>query len=70
VVALSIVEVEYMTSTHAYKEAIWLMMMCSNVRLNQRDIIVQCDSNDSIFLAKNPIFHTKTKDIDIQYYFI
>jgi len=70
VVTLSTVEVEYMETIHAYKEAIWIMKLCSEVGLSQRIITVQCDSDNAIFLAKNPTFHAKTKNIDIQYHFI
>ena len=69
-VTLSTVEVEYMETIHAYKEAIWIMKLCSEVGLSQRIITVQCDSDNAIFLAKNPTFHAKTKNIDIQYHFI
>ena len=31
VVTLSTTEVEYMTSTHAYKEAIWLKRLCLDI---------------------------------------
>jgi hypothetical protein len=59
-----------METIHAYKEAIWIMKLCSEVGLSQRIITVQCDSDNAIFLAKNPTFHAKTKNIDIQYHFI
>jgi hypothetical protein len=59
-----------MVATHACKEAIWLMKLCSKVGLSQRAITIQCDSNSAICLAKNPTFHAKTKHIDIQYHFI
>jgi hypothetical protein len=58
-----------MEATHACKEAIWLMKLCSEVGLSQRAITIQCDSNNAICLAKNPTFHAKTKHIDIQYHF-
>ena len=31
IVTLSTIEAEYMVATHAYKEAIWLKRLCSNV---------------------------------------
>jgi hypothetical protein len=46
------------------------MKLCSEIWLSQRAITVQCDSNDAIYLAKNPTFHAKTKHIDIQYHFL
>jgi hypothetical protein len=31
---------------------------------------VSCDSQSTIFLEKNPAYHSKTKHIDVQYHFI
>ena len=31
---------------------------------------IDCDSQSSIFLAKNLAYHSKTKHIDVQYYFV
>jgi len=33
-------------------------------------IKIDCDSQSSIFLAKNPSYHSKTKHIDVQYHFV
>jgi hypothetical protein len=39
------------------------------VVLSNKYITVQCDSNNSICLAKNPAFHVKKNHIDIPYHF-
>jgi hypothetical protein len=31
---------------------------------------ISCDSQSTIFLAKNPTYHSKTKHIDVQYRFM
>ena len=31
---------------------------------------LHCDSQSAIMLAKNPVFHQKTKHIDVKYHFI
>ena len=31
---------------------------------------LHCDSQSAIQLAKNPVFHAKTKHIDVKYHFI
>jgi hypothetical protein len=64
-VALYTTEVEYMVATHVSKEAIWLQILCSGIRLVQRAVRIDCDSQSAIFLAKNPTYHSKTKHIDI-----
>jgi phosphoribosyl-AMP cyclohydrolase len=70
VVELSTIEVEYMKSTHASKEAVWLQILCSGIGLVQQAVRIDCDSQSAIFLVKNLAYHSKTKHIDIQYHFV
>jgi hypothetical protein len=70
VVALSTTEAKYMETTHARKEAVWLQILCSGIGLVQQAVILDCDSQGAIFLAKNPTYHLKTKHIDVQYQFV
>jgi NADH:ubiquinone oxidoreductase subunit C len=70
VVVLSTTEVEYMETTHAIKEAIWLQRLCSGIALVQQYVRIDCDRQSAIFLAKNLTYHSKTKHIDIQYHFV
>jgi hypothetical protein len=70
VVALSTTEAEYMAATHARKEYIWLQRLCSGTGLVQQVVILDCDSQRAIFLAKTPAYHSKTKHIDVQYHFV
>ena len=68
--ALSTIKAEYMATTHASKEAIWLQRLCSCIGLVQKAVRLDCDSQSAIFLAKNPAYHSKTKHIDVQYHFV
>jgi hypothetical protein len=68
--ALSTTEDEYMETTHAIKEEVWLQRLCSGIKLEQQDVRIDCDSNSEIFLGKNPTYHSKTKHIDVQYHFV
>eukprot|EP00253_Pinus_taeda_P031844 PITA_31844 len=70
VVALSTTEAEYMATTHESKEAIWLQRLCSSMGLVQGAIRIDCDSQSATFLTKNPAYHSKTKNIDVQYHFV
>jgi hypothetical protein len=67
-VALSTIEVEYMATTHASKEAVWLQILCLGIGLVQQAVRIECDSQSAIFLAKNLSYHSKTKHIDVQYH--
>ena len=70
VVALSTTDVEYMVTTHASKEAIWLHILCSGIGLVQQAVRLYCDTESAIFLANNPTYHSNTKHIDVQYHFV
>ena len=70
VVALSTREAEYMATTHASKEVVWLQRLCSGIGLVQQAVRLDYDSQSAIFLAKNPTYHSKTKHIDVQYHFV
>ena len=59
-----------MTSTHVSKEAIWLQRLCSEIGFKQQVVRLECDSQSAIFLEKNPIYHSKMKHIDVQYYLV
>ena len=61
--ALSTTKVEYMATTHASKEAVWLQRLCSSMGLVQQAIRIDCDIQSAIFLAKNPAYHSKVKYI-------
>jgi phosphoribosyl-AMP cyclohydrolase len=68
--ALSTTKVEYMESTHASKEAVWLKILCLGIVLVQQAIRIDCDIHSAVFLTNNPTYHSKTKHIDIQYHFV
>jgi hypothetical protein len=70
VVAFSTTKDKYMAVTHGRKEAVWLQRLCSGIRFKQRAMKVSCDSQSTIFLAKNHAYHSKTKHIDVQYHFV
>ena len=59
-----------MLATHAYKEAIQLKRLCSDIEFKQGVVTIYSDSQSTIYLAKNPTFHARTKHIDVQYHFV
>ncbi|KAE8703963.1 hypothetical protein F3Y22_tig00110462pilonHSYRG00425 [Hibiscus syriacus] len=70
VVATSKTEAEYVAATQASKEAIWLKMLLEELGHNQDYVSLFCDSQSALHLARNPIFHSMTKHIRVQYHFI
>ena len=74
-VALSSCEAEYMALKEAIKENLFINNLINelpsyigNLFNNKKDIYT--DSQSAIELAKNPIYHAKTKHVDIRYHFI
>ncbi|KAH9681068.1 hypothetical protein KPL71_026802 [Citrus sinensis] len=70
VVALSTTEAEYMAATQACKEAIWIQRLLEELGHGQEKIFVFCDSQSALHIARNPVFHSKTKHIGVQYHFV
>ena len=71
VVALSSCEAEYMAATEAAKQAIWLQELMSEItgRRVQRTLI-RVDNKSAIALAKNLVFHKRSKHIHKRFHFI
>lgn len=59
-----------MAATEAINEAIWLKGLAKEIGFNSENIIVNCYSQSSLHLMKNPIFHERSKHIDIKLHFI
>jgi hypothetical protein len=70
-VALSTTEAEYMAACEACTEAIWLRKLISDL-FDQipESTIIYCDNQSSIRLSEQPVFHERSKHIEIKYYFI
>ena len=70
-VALSSTEAEYRAACYAACEAIWLRRLLSELGFPQTgSTLVRCDNQSCIALAKNPVFHARTKHIEIQYHYV
>ena len=71
VVALSTCEAEYVAMTHAIQEALYLKQLVCDLT-NSCDIKVSLgvDNQSALKLCKNPVFHQRSKHIDIKYHFI
>jgi len=70
-VTLSTTEAEYVASSHASREALWLRRLIGEVfRPLQQPTPLYCDNQSAIALAQNDNYHARTKHIDIRYHFI
>eukprot|EP00253_Pinus_taeda_P007659 PITA_07659 len=70
-VALSSSEAEYMAANQASCEAIWLRKLLHGLFDQElRPTVIHYDSQSCIKLTENPVFHDRSKHIDIRYHFI
>ena len=70
-VATSSTEEEYMALYSATQEAVWLRLLLSDFgcALGEATKIYE-DNQGCISLVKNPVFHSRTKHIDIEFDFL
>ena len=67
-VALSSAEAEYMAASQASCEALWLhKLMVDLFDMELSPIVIQCDNQSCIKLSENPVFHDRSKHIEIRY---
>jgi hypothetical protein len=71
IVALSTTEAEYVATTHAAREAVWLRTLLTELFGDvPKSTTLYSDSQSSIALAKDDQFHARSKHIDVRYHFI
>jgi hypothetical protein len=70
-VALSSAEEKYMATSTASCEAIWLRKLLAGLFDKELDpTVIYCDNQSCIKLFENPMFHDRSKHIEIIYRFI
>jgi len=69
-VALSTTEAEYVAISEAGKEMVWLLTFLREIGKDQGCRALYTDSQSAPCLAKNPVFHSRTKHIQLKYHYI
>jgi hypothetical protein len=70
-VSKSSTEAEYRSMTFATVELYWLRMLFQELQLPLKiPPVLRCDNICALSLASNPIFHARTKHVDVDYHFI
>eukprot|EP00253_Pinus_taeda_P012896 PITA_12896 len=70
-VALSSIEAKYMAASLAACEAIWMRKILVGLFGSHLDpTVIYCDNQSCIKLSANPVFHDRSKHIDIRYHHI
>jgi hypothetical protein len=70
-ISLSMAEAEYIVACSASFKAIWLQKLLIGLfDLEMEATMILCDNQSCIKMTKNPVFHDKTKHIEIWYHYI
>ncbi|XP_057539843.1 uncharacterized mitochondrial protein AtMg00810-like [Amaranthus tricolor] len=63
-------EAEYRAMASAASEVTWLVRLLEELQLTSlKPVLLHCDNISAIHIAKNPVFHERTKHIDIDCHF-
>jgi len=72
-VALSTCEAEYMSMCAAVQESKFLLQLLKDMDLGiavNETVVLNVDNQSAVALVKNPMFHQRSKHIDIRYHFV
>ena len=62
---------EYVAATTAVNHAIWLRKLMFDLALVQeKPTPIHCDNKSAVLIAKNPIFHGRTKHFKIKFHVV
>ncbi|UYV63360.1 hypothetical protein LAZ67_2003844, partial [Cordylochernes scorpioides] len=71
IIALSTTESEYIAACSAAKELIWIRRLQQGISCDiTKETELYIDNQAAIKLVENPVFHKRTKHIDVRYHFI
>ena len=69
--ALSSRESEYVAAATAACQGIWLSRLLAELSNGEAEqVVLKVDNKSAIALAKNPVFHERSKHIELKYHFI
>ncbi|GKA10448.1 ribonuclease H-like domain-containing protein, partial [Tanacetum coccineum] len=70
IMATSTTEVEYVVAANCYGQLLWIQNQMLEYRFNFMNTKIYIDNESTICIVKNPVFHSKTKHIEIRHHFI
>jgi hypothetical protein len=69
-VSLSTTEAEYVAASEAAKDVVWLTRLVNEIAPFDATPVLQVGNASATKLAKNPIFHKRSKHIDVRAHFV
>ncbi|GKA83326.1 hypothetical protein Tco_0804921, partial [Tanacetum coccineum] len=70
VVANSTTEAEYIAASHCCGQVLWIQNQMLDYGYNFMQTKIHVDNESAICVVKNPVYHSKTKHIEIRHHFI
>ncbi|GJX06318.1 zinc finger, CCHC-type containing protein [Tanacetum coccineum] len=70
IVANSTTEAEYVVAANCCGQVLWIQNQMLDYGFNFMNIKIHIDNESTICIVKNPVFHSKTKHIEIRHHFI
>lgn len=71
VVALSTTEAEYIAAASCACQCIWLRRVLEKIGFEEKtETVIRCDNNSAIQLSKHPVFHGKSKHIEVRFHYL
>jgi hypothetical protein len=69
--ALNTTKAKYIALSVAVREVVWLRKLLIDLFDHEMDpTIIHCDNQICVKLSENPVFHDKSKHIEIKYHYI
>ncbi|XP_058755682.1 secreted RxLR effector protein 161-like [Vicia villosa] len=70
-VAQSSAEAEYLAAGLTTQQSLWLRKILEDIGEKQEEsLLLHCENKSAIAMAKNPVFHSRTRHINIKHHFI
>ncbi|GJT62190.1 putative ribonuclease H-like domain-containing protein [Tanacetum coccineum] len=70
IMATSTTEAEYVAAVSCCGQVLWLQNQLLDYGFNFMNTIIHIDNQSTICIIKNPVYHSKTKHIEIRHHFI
>ncbi|GJV64302.1 putative ribonuclease H-like domain-containing protein [Tanacetum coccineum] len=70
IVATSTTEAEYVAAANCCGQVLWIQNQMLDYGFNFMNTKIYIDNESTICIVKNPVFHSKTKHIEIRHHFI
>jgi hypothetical protein len=62
---------EYIAANDASREAVWLKKLSFGIFSDKLETtVIHCDNQSCLKLTENPVFHDRSKHIDMRYHYI